>query len=130
MAYQLILVFNVYLSLTFFLGKANLTSYDILFIFGATCEAVKNFTFIILQAILAENCHDALKHLAKPLRKMRERLVAEEVANLDNIINDIETTGHFTGGGFFDVNKKAVTAMFGYTLTYLVILIQFKFTDI
>ena len=41
----------------------------------------------------------------------------------------IERVGPFTGNGFFDVDKKTVTSMIGHTVTYLIVLIEFKTTE-
>ena len=49
-----------------------------------------------------------------------------QFAQLENIIKDIEAIGPFTGCGFFDVEKRTVTSIIGYTVTYLIVLIEFK----
>ena len=48
----------------------------------------------------------------------------------ENLMKEIETIGPFTGAGFFDVEQKTVTSMIGSTVTYLIVLIQFKLAEL
>ena len=83
---------------------------------------------IIIQASVADNCHTALTDLIVQLGNRKVEVLDDsvEVALIENTIKKIEMAGPFTGGGFFVVSMTTVTSMIGYTVTYLIVLIQFK----
>ena len=65
------------------------------------------------------------------LREARENVRdPKEAAFIKNIVKKIKRVGPFTGNGFFDVEKKTVTSMIGHTVTYLIVLIQFKTAEL
>ena len=88
------------------------------------CDLSKIF-FI---AIVSSNCHEALKKFINLLRDEQFETIVDQgqFSKLENILKDIESVGPFTGCGFFNVEKKTVTSIIGYTVTYLIILIEFK----
>ena len=88
--------------------------------------------WILILTTTAENCYHAIMDLTRALRKKRVDTASDpkELATIDNIIDDIERVGPFTGEGFFCVEKTTITAMVGYTVTYLIVLIQFKTAEV
>ena len=42
------------------------------------------------------------------------------------VLAEIKSLGPMTGAGFFDITKGTLTAMLGTTLTYAIILMQWK----
>ena len=82
--------------------------------------------------MVAGDCRNAMLGLAKSLRKRKMEVLDDvnQVAWIENIIDDIEAEGPLTGGGFFDVEQKTVTSIIGCTVTYLIVLLQFKTSEL
>ena len=122
------LIISLYLSLNFLLGQQNINISKITFMCSTTSLSMYLIFWILIVTTGAENCHRALTDLTHPLRRKKVEAVSDprELAEIENIINDIESVGPFTGEGFFDVKKTTLTAMMGSTVTYLIVLIQFK----
>ena len=127
-----VLIISLYLSLNFLLGQKNILNIPkITFMCSTTSLSMYLIFWILIITTGAENCHRALTDLTQPLRRRKVETVSDprELAEIENIINDIESVGPFTGEGFFDVKKTTLTAMMGSTVTYLIVLIQFKTSE-
>ena len=75
----------------------------------------------------AEKAHQRLKMLAKPLQ---QALVMEtdhpKMQSLKILLKEVENVGPLSGNGYFDINRGTLTSMIGISVTYFIILLQFK----
>ena len=128
--YQIMLVVSTYIAISYILGN-DLNYSNILFIVANILHSIALIGWLLCQSMVAGDCHKALLGLAKSLRKRKMQVLdnVNEAAWIDNIIDDIEAAGPLTGGGFFDVEQKTVTSIIGCTVTYLIVLLQFKSSE-
>ena len=129
--YQIMLVVSAYMAFSFFVGN-DLNFSNILHISAMTLQAIAFIGWLISLSLVAGDCHNALLGLTKSLKQKKMQVLdnLNEVACIDNIIDAIETVGPLTGGGFFDVEQKTVTSIIGCTVTYLIVLLQFKTSEL
>ena len=75
----------------------------------------------------AEKAHQDLKMLATPLQ---QALVVEQdgpkIQSLKIVLKEVENVGPLSGNGYFDISRGTLTSMIGISVTYFIILLQFK----
>ena len=74
----------------------------------------------------AEKVHMSVLHLIEVLQDSKEENQEEVSTVVDSLVTKITMVGPMTGGGMFYIDRRTMTTMFGATLTYLIVLIQFK----
>ena len=74
-------------------------------------------------AYILEDCYTSFKSLALRLQK---NAIQQEFNETKLMISIIEAESPFTAFGLFNVQRSTLTNIFGTSLTYLVILCQFK----
>ena len=80
------------------------------------------YLFILGQFIFKVD--DLNKHL-KRLRLTLEQL-EDEGANMTNLIREIDNLEPVSGYGLFSVDRTTLTSMISVSITYVIILVQFK----
>ena len=48
---------------------------------------------------------------------------------MTNILDDLKEAGPMSGGGFFDITKETFISMISISVTYIIILVQFRSTE-
>ena len=75
----------------------------------------------------AEASFEELKRLAMPLQ---ERMIQEkdpvEQMKTKFLIEKIENVRPLSGNGYFEISRETLTSIVGISITYLIILVQFR----
>ena len=75
----------------------------------------------------AEKAHQDLKMLATP---MQQALVVEQdgpkIQSLKILLKEVENVGPLSGNGYFDISRGTLTSIVSISVTYFIILLQFK----
>ena len=89
--------------------------------------AIFDMIYLYVITITAEEAHDSLRSLAKPLEFT---LIQTEDPNereaLRILIKDIENAEPLNGNGYFTITKGTLTSIASTSITYLIILLQFR----
>ena len=84
-------------------------------------------SYLYFITMTAEKAHKDLKMLASPLQ---QALVMEteqpKIQSLKILLKEVENVGPLSGNGYFDINRGTLTSMIGISVTYFIILLQFK----
>ena len=92
--------------------------------------SINSFIQIIILSMATQKCCNTLSEVAKSLKEAKRNFTnTKEIGDAESLLDDIGSVGPFTGGGFFDVEQKPVTSMVGSTITYLIVLVQFKLAE-
>ena len=68
-----------------------------------------------------------LRMLVTPLRQMLvETLDVSRTKQLDILIKEVESAGPLSGNGYFDIGRGTLTSIVSISLTYFIILLQFR----
>ena len=96
----------------------------------SVCYFVMSAYFMVIMyciAMTAEEAFDALQSLIKPLNKM---LVNENDSSRQEsiriAIRKLEKTRPLNGNGYFNITRETLTSIVSTTITYLIILLQFR----
>ena len=123
---QILLVISLYKCIT----TAFYHPYDVpTNIVLTICYAIMSIfisTYIYVITMSAEELHTSFKSLAIPLNIA---LIAENEENNHNIkslIKEIENMPPLNGNGYFEIKKGTITSIVSTTVTYLIILLQFR----
>ena len=75
----------------------------------------------------AEKAHQDLKSLATPLQ---HALVLEsdqpKIQSLKILLKEVENVGPLSGNGYFDISRGTLTSIVSISVTYFIILLQFR----
>ena len=82
---------------------------------------IKGFTFILDAAFRALG--NLRVGLQEQLVDKEKEIEKEEIQNL---IRDVEKTGPFSGLGYFEITKSTLVSMASVSITYIIILVQFR----
>ena len=85
------------------------------------------FSVIFVLTTSAEKAYSSLRNLTKPLNFLLMKETEEEVKmNVQMLIKDIEQTPPLHGCGYFVLTRGTLTSIVSNTVTYLIILLQFR----
>ena len=92
------------------------------------CNFFAALVWIRAMSSIMEDATLAVKDLVKPLECLREGLSHGDrlCGVLDHIIRDIDRLGPMRPLGLFSVDRGILTSMVSVSVTYLIILIQFR----
>ena len=92
--------------------------------FTASLYSTSTLYFITMTA---EASFEELKRLAMPLQ---ERMIQEkdpvEQMKTKFLIEKIENVRPLSGNGYFEISRETLTSIVGISITYLIILVQFR----
>ena len=75
----------------------------------------------------AEKAHQDLRKLAIPLQ---QQLVMEsdqpKIQSLKILLKEVENVGPLSGNGYFDISRGTLTSIVSISVTYFIILLQFR----
>ena len=84
---------------------------------------IKAFTFIL------DSAFRALGDLTAGLEEELVSTVTDsEKEEIRNLIRNVEKTGPFSGLGYFEITKSTLVSMLSVSITYIIILVQFRQT--
>ena len=90
-----------------------ITAYDMIFLYSIT--------------MIAEKAHESLKKLVQPLEEALIRTVdVKEREEMKILVKNIENVGPLNGNGYFDISRSTLTSVTSISITYLIILLQFR----
>ena len=82
---------------------------------------ITGFTFILDAAFRA------LGNLTAGLQEqLVDKEMEKEKEEIRNLIRDVEKTGPFSGLGYFEITKSTLVSMASVSITYIIILVQFR----
>ena len=77
--------------------------------------------------IAGENAHNSLQKMIKPLNIMAKSEKEEAIrTNAQLLLDEIRNTPPLNGNGYFELKKDTLTSITSTTITYLIILLQFR----
>ncbi len=129
------LVFGIYLSVTFLIGGSSDSS-------STSVTALYSLAFSLYSVVPISRLlyiTTAVDRVVKKAEAVRARLFAMEssaaassspVAGIRCVIRSYEGLVGFSACNFFTVNRGLVTSIVGYLVTYIIVLIQFKVSDV
>ena len=92
--------------------------------FTASLYSTSTLYFITMTA---EASFEELKRLAMPLQ---ERMIQEkdpvEQMKIKFLIEKVEKVRPLSGNGYFEISRETLTSIVGISITYLIILVQFR----
>ena len=84
-------------------------------------------TVLYFLTMTAEKAHQDLKMLASPLQ---QALVMEteqpKIQSLKILLKEVENVGPLSGNGYFDISRGTLTSIVSISVTYFIILLQFR----
>ena len=84
---------------------------------------IKEFSFIL------DDTFRALGNLSSGLQgELLDKVKESEKEEIRNLIRNVEKTGPFSGLGYFDITKSTLVSMASVSITYIIILVQFRQT--
>ena len=125
--FQIMIVLSLYM----FISTAFYGSYDLYTnIVICICYVVMFLhyaTVLFIITATAENTHSSLLNLAQPLNKMLvKENNKERIMDIQLLIKEIEATPPLNGLGYFQLKRETLTSIVSNTVTYLIILLQFR----
>ena len=89
--------------------------------------AMYNSFAIYGQTLSAEKAFTGIRKLAEPLREaLIGEIRHEKIQDLKLLIREIEKVSPLNGNGYFEIRKGTITSIVSNTVTYLIILLQFR----
>ncbi|TRY71508.1 hypothetical protein TCAL_06107 [Tigriopus californicus] len=127
-------VFGFYLLTTFlvFIPSSNeIWPFIAAYVLYALIPAIR--LYVIIEG--SENTSKYMKRIRAELRDMETNLICAsgsnaEVAEIRRVRDMYDENYGFSASGFFYLNRSLLTSMFGSLATYLIVLLQFKISDI
>ena len=84
-------------------------------------------SYLYFITMTAEKAHQDLKMLATPIQ---QTLVMEsdqpKIQSLKIILKEVENVGPLSGNGYFDISRGTLTSIVSISVTYFIILLQFR----
>ena len=130
--YQIQNIFFLYVSISSISISSNMSGYENFWqnVTVSVCYFVMSAHCIVIMyciTLTAEEAYDALQSLMKPLNKM---LVNENESSRKECINvairNLEKIRPLNGNGYFGITRETLTSIVSTTITYLIILLQFR----
>ena len=82
---------------------------------------------LYLLIIASENAHNSLQKLTKSLNIIVMKEKDEDTRiNAQLLLKEIENIPPFNGNGYFELKRETLTSITSTTVTYLIILLQFR----
>ena len=124
---QLMLVINWYMAISsIFFGTYNIW-YNVIISICYLLMALYSSTILYSVTTAAEMSYMALQNMIIPLEKLlKMKQNSEEYLDIKLLIREIERTPPLNGNGYFDLKKATITSIISTSVTYLVILLQFR----
>ena len=124
----------LYRSLTLLVQNYEGSSVDMLLhVVGYLLYTLSCVWEICITADVAEECLAAVRTLSEPLADVRRKLLARDdvlgAHDVEQLVGRVNGLGPFSARGFFLVQKQTITSIIGSTVTYLIVLIQFKIAE-
>ena len=121
---QVMWIFSLFLSITLPIGS-HITDFITLSCMSIGFLMLSLFFLLgtITICFLWEDLHTSLANVIDTLENMPTTCEDKEVAKL---IKSLEKTGPLTGCGLFTIERSTLTSMVSTSITYLIILVQFK----
>ena len=92
------------------------------------CLILTGLLFNIFGLIIAAD--DAYNRLMDKVKDLQDKLLytkgKEKRQEIKNIVSNIQEVGPFSGLGYFDITRKTLTSMVSVSITYIIIIVQFK----
>ena len=89
--------------------------------------AVYYISVLYFITMTAEKSHNNLKMLATPLQQsLVEEQDGPRLQSLKLLLKEVESVGPLTGNGYFDISRGTLTSIVSISLTYFIILLQFR----
>ena len=125
--FQILIVISLYMCIsTVFFGSYDCLSNIII----SLCYAIMFlFCSITLYFLInaSENAHISLKKLANPMTVILMRETdKEEMIKIQLLLKEIENIPPLNGNGYFELKRETLTSITSTTVTYLIILLQFR----
>ena len=126
---QIFAIFTFFMGITTMIGPIESFSLDISLAFGFFCFFFGLICSIIDFACILDDGYQAMTELVRPLQD-RLLMIEEkfERQQIENLIRDIQRVGPLSGKGFFQITRGTLTGMLSVSVTYVIILIQFRTT--
>lgn len=125
-AFQVVIVLTIYM----FVSTALFGPYDMYTnIIVSICYVI---IFLYCSAVLysvtttAEATYSSLLKLTNPLRMFSKKCDEDTRMKVKLLIKEIETTPPLNGCGYFQLRRETLTSIVSNTVTYLIILLQFR----
>ena len=131
---QTFLIVNMYLTMTYIIANSFHHGDVFFYIGGYFLFGLCVLWELLLMSNAAANCLKAARSMAEPLRRKKFKLLetrndTKEISYIEDLIKRVECLSPFTGNEFFNVESQTVTSIVGSTVTYLIVLIQFKISE-
>ena len=124
---QLLSIFTLFLTISQSIGSDDPLLVKLLYSFGnlvVTSGLILNITGL---TFILETGYTSLIGLTKPLQeKLLQQMDGSERGIIKNTIKDLEQMQPLTGNGCFAITRGTLTAMVSVSITYIIILVQFK----
>ena len=94
---------------------------------GYLAIAISDMIYLYCITMTAEEAYGSLKSLVKPLEfTVIQTDNLKEREQLRILIKEIETVEPLNGNGYFTITKSTLTSIASTSITYLIILLQFR----
>ena len=125
--FQILIVLAIYM----FISTAFFCPYDLYTnIVICICYVViftHYATFMCIITANAENTHSSLQKLTNPLKRtLTKENDKDIVMDIQLLIQEVETIPRLNGLGYFELKRETLTSIVSNTVTYLIILLQFR----
>jgi hypothetical protein len=124
---QLLSIFTLFLTISQSIGSDDTLAVKLLHSLGnlvVTSGLILNITGL---TFILETGYKSLTGLAKPLQEqLIQQMDGSERRIIKNTIKDLEQMQPLTGNGYFAITRGTLTAMVSVSITYIIILVQFK----
>ena len=126
-SFQIMIVISLYMGIsTIYFAPYNLITNIIASIFYGLLFLYSGFILYVL-TVAGENAHNSLQKMTKPLNIMAKMEKDEERrTNAQLLLDEIKNTPPLNGNGYFELKKDTLTSITSTTITYLIILLQFR----
>ena len=127
LSFQIIIVISLYMGIsTAYFAPYDLNTNIIAAIFFGLFFLYCGIILYVL-TIAGENAYNSLQNMIKPLNIMAKKEKDEDRrANAQLMIDEIKTVPPLNGNGYFVLKKDTLTSIASTTVTYLIILLQFR----
>ena len=121
---QIMWIFSLFLAITLPIGS-NVTEVTSI---SFTCIGyfLLSFCFLLALIICAFPCADLHASLANVIDTLEDLPVTEKDRDVEKLMKSLDKTGPLTCFGLFQIDRSILTSMVATSLTYLIILVQFK----
>ena len=123
---QILIVIGLYKSITTAFYHPYDTASNIVLTVSYAVVSILNSTSLFVLTLAAEDAHTSLKNLVAPLNVALIGETEEKIQDIKCLIKEIENMPPLNGNGYFEIRKGTITSIVSTTVTYLIILLQFR----